>query len=46
MLLGSGYTGNRMVGSLTGGMNGKKVDFATGDVFDEGSMTASTIGAT
>ena len=47
MLLGSGFTGNRVVGSFTGGMNGEKVDFATGDLFDGGSvMTASTIGAT
>ena len=47
MLLGSGFTGNRVVGSYTGDMNAEKVDFATGDLFDEGSvMTASTIGAT
>jgi len=47
MFLGSGFTPNRTIGAYTGSMNGKKIDFATGELFEEGNvMTASTIGAT
>ena len=47
MFLGSGFTGNRVVGSYTGSMGGEKLDFATGELFEEGeSMTATSIGAT
>ena len=47
MLLGSGFTPNRVVGSYTGSMGAEKIDFATGELFDGGNvMTATTIGAT
>ena len=47
MLLGSGFTGNRTVGAYTGTMGGRRVDFASGNLFDGGSiLTATTIGAT
>ena len=47
MLLGSGFTGNRVVGSYTGAMNAEKIDFTTGELFEGGNtMTASSIGAT
>lgn len=47
MLLGSGFTGNRMVGAYDEVLMGRAIDFSSGELSDKGTvMTATAVGAT